>query len=222
MKTYTGTIVPSTSNSEQQKLLDAGQLLPLMEEFYTIQGEGFHTGKPAYFIRLGGCDVGCHWCDVKESWDANTHPLTAASKIVSNSLQYPARAVVITGGEPSAFNLAFLTHELKKHNVLTFIETSGAYDLTGTWDWICLSPKKTSPAKPEIFKRAHELKVIIYNNDDFKWAEENAMHVNENTLLYLQPEWSKSKLMTPLIVDYVMKNPKWNISLQTHKYMNIP
>jgi 7-carboxy-7-deazaguanine synthase len=222
MKTYTGNIIPSTMDAEQQQLLDAGKILPLMEEFYTIQGEGFHTGKPAYFIRLGGCDVGCHWCDVKESWDANTHPLTPAENIVMNALQYPARAVVVTGGEPSAFNLDYLTSELKKNSVLTFIETSGAYPLTGNWDWICLSPKKTSPPKPEIFKRAHELKVIVYNKDDFKWAEENAQHMNENALLYLQPEWSKSKEMTPLIVDYVMKNPKWNISLQTHKYMNIP
>ena len=219
---YTGNIIPTTIDSEQQKLLDEGRILPLMEEFYTIQGEGFHTGKPAYFIRVGGCDVGCHWCDVKESWDANTHPLTSADTIVEHALQYPARAVVVTGGEPSAFNLDYLTKQLKKHEILTFIETSGAYTLTGEWNWVCLSPKKTSPPKPENFKRAHELKVIVYNKDDFKWAEENAAQLDKNVLLYMQPEWSRAKEMTPLIVDYVMKHPKWNISLQTHKFMNIP
>ncbi|MDQ3111080.1 MAG: 7-carboxy-7-deazaguanine synthase QueE [Bacteroidota bacterium] len=219
---YTGNIIPATIDSAQQKLLDEGRILPLMEEFYTIQGEGFHTGKPAYFIRVGGCDVGCHWCDVKESWNANTHPLTPADQIVVNALQHPARAVVVTGGEPSAFNLDYLTKELKKHEILTFIETSGAYTLTGEWDWVCLSPKKTLPPKPENFKRAHELKVIVYNKDDFKWAEENAAKLDKKVLLYLQPEWSRAKEMTPLIVDYVMKHPEWNISLQTHKFMNIP
>jgi 7-carboxy-7-deazaguanine synthase len=219
---YTGNIIPATIDSAQQKLLDEGRILPLMEEFYTIQGEGFHTGKPAYFIRVGGCDVGCHWCDVKESWNANTHPLTSADQIVTHALQYPAKAVVVTGGEPSAFNLEYLTTALKKHGILTFIETSGAYTLTGEWDWVCLSPKKTMPPKPENFKRAHELKVIVYNKDDFRWAEENAAQLGEKTLLYLQPEWSRAKEMTPLIVDYVMKHPKWNISLQTHKFMNIP
>ncbi len=219
---YTGNIIPATLDSDQQLLLDEGKILPLMEEFYTIQGEGFHTGKPAYFIRVGGCDVGCHWCDVKESWDANTHPLTSADLIVEHALQYPARAVVVTGGEPSAFNLDYLTKELKRHEILTFIETSGAYTLTGEWDWVCLSPKKTSPPKLENFKRAHELKVIVYNKDDFSWAEENAAMLDKKTLLYLQPEWSRATEMTPLIIDYVMKNPKWNISLQTHKFMNIP
>ncbi|HLG02852.1 MAG TPA: 7-carboxy-7-deazaguanine synthase QueE [Bacteroidia bacterium] len=193
-----------------------------MEEFYTIQGEGFHSGKPAYFIRLGGCDVGCHWCDVKESWDASAHPLTSADEIVKNAEKFPAKAVVVTGGEPSAFNLDYLTNELKKRGILTFIETSGAYPLTGTWDWICLSPKKNSPPKEENFKRAQELKVIVYNQDDFRWAEENARKVKPECILYLQPEWSRSKQMMPLIVDYVMKNPAWNISLQTHKFMNIP
>ncbi|CAN5396900.1 7-carboxy-7-deazaguanine synthase QueE [soil metagenome] len=220
--TYTGNIIPETIDIAQQQLLDAGKILPLMEEFYTIQGEGFHTGKPAYFIRVGGCDVGCHWCDVKESWNANTHPLTSADTIVEHALQYPAKAVVVTGGEPSAFNLDYLTKALKKNVIQTFIETSGAYTLTGEWDWVCLSPKKTSPPKPENFKRAHELKVIVYNKDDFNWAEENAAKLDSNVILYLQPEWSRAKEMTPLIVEYVMKHPKWNISLQTHKFMNIP
>lgn len=219
---FIGNIVPSTLSPEQQTALDEGRLLPLMEEFYTIQGEGFHTGKPAYFIRLGGCDVGCHWCDVKESWDANAHPLTPAELIAENAAQYPARSVVVTGGEPSAFNLDFLTTELKKRGILTFIETSGAHPLTGEWDWVCLSPKKTSPPKEENYIKAHELKVIIYNKDDFRWAEENAAKMPEDSLLFLQPEWSRAKEMMPLVVEYVMQHPKWNISLQTHKYMNIP
>jgi 7-carboxy-7-deazaguanine synthase len=199
-----------------------GIMLPLMEEFYTIQGEGYNTGKPAYFIRIGGCDVGCHWCDVKESWDAGLHPLTHIDLIVDQALKYPAKAVVVTGGEPSAYNLLPLTQKLKEHGVLNFVETSGAYTLTGLWDWICLSPKKTLPPQPDIFGKAHELKMIVYNRNDFKWAEENASKVSENCKLYLQPEWSKSQEMLPLIIDYVKENPKWNISLQTHKFMNIP
>jgi 7-carboxy-7-deazaguanine synthase len=219
---FTGNVVPSTLTPEQQSGLDSGKLLPLMEEFYTIQGEGFHSGKPAYFIRLGGCDVGCHWCDVKESWDANAHPLTSADLIVENAAKFPAKAIVVTGGEPSAFNLNYLTAELKKKGFATFIETSGAYPLSGEWDWVCLSPKKTMPPKEENFKRAHELKVIIYNKDDFRWAEENAAKLGANSLRFLQPEWSRAKQMMPLIVDYVMMHPEWNVSLQTHKYMNIP
>ena len=219
---FTGNIVPETISPEDKKLLDAGELLPLMEEFYTIQGEGYHSGKAAYFIRLGGCDVGCHWCDVKESWDASLHPLTPASQIVTNAGNFPAKAVVVTGGEPSAFNLEKLTADLKNAGISTFIETSGAYPLTGTWDWICLSPKKTSPPKDENYNKAHELKVIVYNTDDFRWAEENAAKVGKDCILFLQPEWSRAKQMMPLIVDYVMNNPKWHVSLQTHKYMNIP
>jgi 7-carboxy-7-deazaguanine synthase len=219
---FIGNIQPHTLNAEQQTLVDQGKVLPLMEEFYTIQGEGFHTGKAAYFIRIGGCDVGCHWCDVKESWDASAHPLTPVEQIVSNALKHPARAVVVTGGEPSAFNLQFLTQELKRNQIASFIETSGAYPLTGNWDWICLSPKKTLPPVPENFKKAQELKVIIHNRDDFRWAEENAAQVGPDCMLFLQPEWNKSKQNMPLVVEYVMQNPRWNISLQTHKYMNIP
>ena len=193
-----------------------------MEHFYTIQGEGFHQGRAAYFIRLAGCDVGCVWCDVKESWDANLHPLTQADQIVANASRYPAKAVVITGGEPSAFQLDYLTQKLKERGIQTFIETSGAYPLTGQWDWICLSPKKTLPPKPENYSKAHELKVIVYNKDDFRWAEEQAALVNKNCMRFLQPEWSRSNEMMPLIVDYVMNNPEWNVSLQTHKYMHIP
>jgi len=199
-----------------------GKFLPLMEEFYTIQGEGYHSGKPAYFVRIGGCDVGCHWCDVKESWDASLHPLTLVDTIIENAAKYPARAVVVTGGEPAMYNLAYLTSELKKNNIQTFIETSGAYPITGSWDWICLSPKKTISPLKESLEKADELKVIVYNKDDFNWAEKNASMVSKHCRLFLQPEWSRSKEVMPLIVDYVMNNPKWNVSLQSHKYMNIP
>lgn len=209
-------------NSEDQALLNAGKLLPLMEEFYTIQGEGFNTGKAAYFIRLGGCDVGCHWCDVKESWNANIHPLTPTDKIIENVMAWKAQSVVVTGGEPLIYNLDYLTKRLKEKNMETFIETSGAYALSGNWDWICLSPKKTMPPLQEIYKKANELKVIIFNQHDFKWAEEQAQNVNENCYLYLQPEWSKHAQLLPIIIEYVKQNPKWAISLQTHKYMNIP
>lgn len=199
-----------------------GSLLPLMEEFYTIQGEGYHTGKAAYFIRLGGCDVGCHWCDVKESWDAELHPLTPTNKIVENAKLYPAQTVVITGGEPLLYNLDNLTSSLKQARIQTFIETSGAYPLSGFWDWICLSPKKFKAPLPEVLQAAGELKVIVFNKSDFQWAEEHAAQVSPNCKLYLQPEWSKAAEVTPLIIDYVKDNPKWNISLQTHKYLNIP
>ena len=206
----------------RQEIPENGTMLPLMEEFYTIQGEGYNTGKAAYFIRLGGCDVGCHWCDVKESWDATLHPLTAADTIVENALKYPGKAVVITGGEPLIYNLDYLTTELQKHGIVTFLETSGAYPLSGSWDWICLSPKKFKSPRPEVLAKANELKVIVFNTSDFKWAEEHSTQLGSNCKLYLQPEWSKSKIVTPLIIDYVMANPKWEISLQTHKFLNIP
>jgi 7-carboxy-7-deazaguanine synthase len=199
-----------------------GTLLPLMEEFYTIQGEGFNTGKAAYFIRLGGCDVGCPWCDVKESWDADQHPLTAANHIVENANRYPGKAVVVTGGEPLIYNLDYLTRQLQATGIKTFIETSGAYPLSGHWDWICLSPKKFKAPQPSVAAKAHELKVIVFNKSDFAWAEQHAKLVSPDCKLFLQPEWSKSKEMIPLIVDYVMANPQWEISLQTHKYLNIP
>lgn len=219
---FTGNVIPSTLSASDQELLDKGMVLPLMEEFKTIQGEGFHTGKAAYFIRLGGCDVGCHWCDVKESWDANLHPLTKTDLIVENASQFPAKAVVVTGGEPTAFQLDYLAQKLKEKGILTYLETSGAYPITGIWDWICLSPKKTLVPNAENYSKAHELKVIIHNKDDFRWAEEQASLVNKNCMLFLQPEWSKSNEMMPLIVEYIMEHPKWNVSLQTHKYMHIP
>jgi organic radical activating enzyme len=199
-----------------------GKLLPLMEEFYTIQGEGFHTGKAAYFIRLGGCDVGCHWCDVKESWDATLHPLTPADQIVEHASQFPSKAVVVTGGEPLIYNLDYLTAKLRERNIKTFIETSGAYPLSGHWDWICLSPKKFKAPVAGVASKANELKVIVFNKTDFDWAEQHRQLVNADCKLYLQPEWSRAKEVTPLIVNYVMNNPKWEISLQTHKYLNIP
>lgn len=206
---------------EVMPLVDKGLMLPLMEEFYTIQGEGYHKGTAAYFIRVGGCDVGCHWCDVKESWNADTHPPTAIESIVKNATKY-SDTIVITGGEPLTWDMAPLTRALKNKNLKTHIETSGAYTLTGVWDWICLSPKKNKLPKPEIYGVAHELKVIVYNKHDFLFAEQEAAKVNENCILYLQPEWSVREKMIPLIVDYVMKNPKWIVSLQTHKYLNIP
>lgn len=214
----------TTKNIQPQdkKLLDEGTLLPLMEQFYTIQGEGFNTGKAAYFIRLGGCDVGCHWCDVKESWDASIHPLTKTEVVLQNVLAHNAKSVVVTGGEPLMYNLTELTRQLKEKNIETFIETSGAYKLTGDWDWICLSPKKTMAPLQDVYDKAHELKIIVYNKHDFIWAEEEAKKVNKNCHLFLQPEWSKHAEITPLIVEYVKNNPKWMVSLQTHKYMNIP
>lgn len=207
---------------KNKTLLEQGLELPLMEEFYTIQGEGFHTGKPAYFIRVGGCDVGCHWCDVKESWDASLHPLTSADLIVENAAKFPGKAVVVTGGEPSMYNMDYITKQFIRKGIQTFVETSGAYHLTGIWDWICLSPKKTSPPLKENYSKANELKVIIHNKNDFEWAEQNAQFVTKDCILFLQPEWSRAKEMMPLLVDYVMANPKWKVSLQTHKYMNIP
>ncbi len=208
-------------NSKLQ-IPEDGTLLPLMEEFYTIQGEGYNTGKAAYFIRLGGCDVGCHWCDVKESWDATLHPLTFTQTIINNANQYPGKAVVVTGGEPLIYNLDFLTAGLKAKNIQTFIETSGAYPISGQWDWVCLSPKKFKAPRPDVLPFANELKVIVFNKSDFIWAEVHAKMVGPNCKLYLQPEWSKSAEIIPLIIDYVMNNPKWEISLQTHKYLNIP
>ncbi len=204
-----------------EELVQDGTWVPLMEEFYTIQGEGFHTGKAAYFIRVGGCDVGCHWCDVKESWNAQLHPPTQVSQIAENAAQY-SKSVVVTGGEPLTWNMNPLTQALQDKGIAIHLETSGAYPVSGTWDWICLSPKKTKKPLKEWYAIAHELKVIVYNTNDFKWAEEHAAQVSPDCKLFLQPEWSKAKEMTPLIVDYVMQNPQWAVSLQTHKYLGIP
>ena len=201
--------------------VNAGEMLPLMEEFYTIQGEGFYKGTAAYFIRIGGCDVGCHWCDVKESWNAETHPPTAVDTIGENAAKY-SDTIVITGGEPLTWDMTFITSELKKRGLKTHIETSGAYELTGEWDWICLSPKKMKLPTAKVYEKANELKCIVYNKNDFEFAEAQAEKVGKDCILYLQPEWSKRDKMIPEIVEYVMKNPKWKVSLQTHKYLNIP
>ena len=195
--------------------------LPVMESFYTIQGEGFHQGRAAYFIRLGGCDVGCVWCDVKESWDAGKHSLITVEKLVENVQHTPAKLVVITGGEPLMHDLDFLTQQLQQAGFETNIETSGSSPLSGSWNWICLSPKKFKAPRPEVVPFANELKIIIFNKTDFKWAEEYAEQVATSCKLYLQPEWTKSAEMMPLIVDYIMANPQWELSLQIHKYIGV-
>ena len=202
-------------------LLEKGEMLPIMESFYTIQGEGFHKGTASYFIRTGGCDVGCHWCDVKESWDENDHPIIPVKEIVKKSLEF-SDCVVVTGGEPLMWDMGPLTKGLKALSIKIHIETSGAYPISGYWDWFCLSPKKNKLPLVNAYKRADELKIIIYNKDDFSFAELQAQNVRLDCKLYLQPEWSKREKMIPLIVDYIMKNPKWRVSLQTHKYLNIP
>ncbi len=209
------------TTSTQHKLVYLGVSLPLMEAFYTIQGEGYHKGAASYFIRIGGCDVGCHWCDVKESWNADTHPPTAVADIVTEASKY-SDTVVVTGGEPLTWNMEPLTNALKDKGLQIHIETSGAYPLTGQWDWICLSPKKLKKPTTDIYPLADELKIIVYNQNDLQFAEEQAAKVSADCKLYLQPEWSKRETVMPLIVDYVMKNPQWRVSLQTHKYLNIP
>lgn len=203
-------------------ILEGGRLLPLVEDFYTIQGEGRHTGKPAYFIRLGGCDVGCRWCDAKQTWNPKLFPPVSVDSIVERAVSYPARAIVITGGEPTLYPLGYITSELRKHGLQIFLETSGAHPLTGEFDWICLSPKHNQPPVESIFPLADELKVIIEKSGDLVWAEENAAKVGEDCLLYLQPEWSRFDEILPEIVEYAKSNPRWNISVQTHKYMHIP
>lgn len=196
--------------------------LPVMESFYTIQGEGFYQGRAAYFIRLGGCDVGCVWCDVKDSWDATKHPLIAIDNLLKQVQNTPAEMVVITGGEPLMHDLSLLTKTLQSAGLETNIETSGSSKLSGSWNWICLSPKKFKAPLPEVVPFANELKVIVFNKTDFKWGEEFAALVSPNCKLYLQPEWSKSQEITPLIVEYIKDNPKWELSLQLHKYINVP
>jgi 7-carboxy-7-deazaguanine synthase len=195
---------------------------PLMEHFYTLQGEGFHSGKAAYFLRLGGCDVGCVWCDVKESWDASKHPQVSVEEMIKWIVASKAPMVVITGGEPAMYDLTDLTKALQDIQVYVAIETSGAYPLTGELDWICLSPKKFKPALTEVFPLADELKVIVYNKHDFVWAKELEKQVSSECKLYLQPEWDKSDKVLPEIIEFVKQNPQWCVSLQTHKFLNIP
>lgn len=196
--------------------------LPVMEHFYTLQGEGFYQGKAAYFIRLGGCDVGCVWCDVKESWDASNHPLVETEELLHIVRQTPAEIVVITGGEPLMHDLSLLTSRFKKAGIRTHIETSGSSPLSGQWDWITLSPKKFKAPLPEMLPHASELKVIIFNKHDFSWAEQFAAQVSPQCRLYIQPEWSKAAQVTPLIVEYIKAHPQWQLSLQIHKYINVP
>ena len=203
-----------------QVALQKGEILPLMEAFYSLQGEGFYKGTAAYFIRLGGCDVGCHWCDVKESWAAEAHPLVPVDTIVTDALAH-SKTMIITGGEPLMWNLDLLTEKLRAAGARTHIETSGAHPLSGTFDWICLSPKKIKRPVGDVLQKANELKMVIYNNNDFLFAEEMAAQVSPDCLLYLHPEWSKRNKVIPKIVDYVMAHPQWKASLQMHKYFDI-
>lgn len=202
--------------------IENGNKLPLIEDFYTLQGEGYYAGFAAYFIRLGGCDIGCKWCDTKISWKASVHQLTSVKTIVAQAVSYAAKSVVVTGGEPTIYPLENLCKELKRNNINTFIETAGTNPITGQWDWICLSPKTNKPPRPEFFLMADELKVIIETSEDIKWAEENAQKVKKSCRLYLQPEWSRREKLMPFIINYIKQNPQWRISLQIHKYMHIP
>lgn len=196
--------------------------LPVMESFYTIQGEGYHSGRAAYFIRLAGCDVGCVWCDVKESWEADAHPIISIDELVHNTVESGTDFVVITGGEPAMYDITVLVNKLKSEGLSVAIETSGTYILQGDVDWYCFSPKKFKAPVEEAYEKASELKVIVNHPSDIEWAEIHATKVSKNCILYLQPEWSKRERFLPLIIDHVKNNPKWRVSLQTHKYMNIP
>lgn len=208
-------------NKGMDTVLDI-EKLPVMEAFYTLQGEGAFSGHAAYFIRLGGCDVGCHWCDVKESWDASLHDQLTLDEIIAGALQYPGRLAVITGGEPLMYNLNALTNRLRQAGFKTNIETSGVYPVSGHWDWICFSPKKFKEPCEDIYARANELKVIVYNRSDFDFAEQHAERVGKECHLLLQPEWGRRDKMMGEIIEYIKGHPKWKMSLQTHKYMNIP
>lgn len=204
------------------ELLDEGRKLPLVEDFYTIQGEGFHSGKPAYFIRLGGCDVGCRWCDAKYTWNPKLYPPTEIETVVERAASYPARAIVLTGGEPLLYPLDPLCDALHERGLEIFLETSGSHPFSGRFDWVCLSPKRQQPPLKEAYRQADELKVIIECEEDFAWAEKNAREVSKKCRLYLQPEWSRAVEMMPLIVEYAKAHPEWSISIQSHKYMHIP
>lgn len=206
----------------QHAAWEAGSMLPVMETFYTIQGEGLYQGHAAYFIRLAGCEVGCVWCDVKESWDASSYPLVAVTKLAEEAANQPGKMVVVTGGEPLGHRLDMLCNVLHEKGLRRHLETSGAYPLSGAWEWICLSPKKFKAPLPEICHLANELKIVIYHSSDFAWAEKYAAQVRHGCRLFLQPEWSRSAEMVPLIVSYVKKHPQWEISLQIHKFMEIP
>lgn len=204
------------------EILEGGRLLPLVEDFYTVQGEGYHSGKPAYFIRLGGCDVGCRWCDAKYTWNPKMYPPTEVQTIISRAALCSAQAIVITGGEPLLYPLGELTRGLHERGLEIFLETSGTQPLSGEFDWVCLSPKRQLPPLEEAFRRADELKVIIQTEDDLNWAVECSKRVKSKCRLYLQPEWSVYEKIIPTIVEWVKENPVWNISIQTHKFMHIP
>jgi organic radical activating enzyme len=206
----------------QNLVSDTLQKLPVVEAFYTLQGEGFHQGKAAYFVRLGGCDVGCTWCDVKESWDASLHPQKSVEEIVEQAIQYPGRIAIITGGEPLMHNCTPLTRQLHASGFHTHIETSGAWPLSGDWDWICLSPKKFKAPLPEILQLANELKVVVFNRSDFDWAQKYASLVSSQCKLFLQPEWGRSATVTPQIIEFIKDHPQWEFSLQLHKYIHVP
>jgi 7-carboxy-7-deazaguanine synthase len=214
--------LPSERNIHDRLEVNDGYQLPLVEEFFTLQGEGYHTGKAAYFIRLGGCDIGCSWCDSRFSWNPRIHPVIKTSDIILHAAESGADSVVVTGGEPLMWNLDILCAGLKEVGIATYIETSGAYPLSGKWNWICLSPKKNQPPLPEIFNKADELKVIISDIADFEWAEKYRKVVRKKCKLFLQPEWSRFEKITPEIVSYIKKNPAWRISMQAHKYLHIP
>ena len=209
-------------SSETSERIKRGTVLPVMEHFYTIQGEGFHSGTPCYFIRLGGCDVGCPWCDVKESWEQGKHPIHTVEDIIAWVLSSKAQKVVVTGGEPLMYSLDVLCGMLHQRGLVCHIETSGAHPYSGSWDWFTLSPKKRKLPQPINYSKANELKVVIARHNDFQFAEAQALKVNSDCKLYLQPEWSKESLILKDLISYVKENPKWSISLQTHKYMDIP
>jgi len=202
--------------------ISRGLALPVMEAFHTLQGEGYHTGRAAWFIRTAGCDVGCTWCDVKASWDPKQHPVLPVDQLVEKATAQPAAFAVVTGGEPLIYDLTLLTRALRAKGMSTHLETSGAYPLSGTWDWICFSPKKFKQPLPSVAAQAHELKVVVYNRHDFKWAETHAAQVGPDCQLFLQPEWSRAEQVMPWITEYVRQNPRWRVSLQTHKYLGIP
>ncbi|HEY0751360.1 MAG TPA: 7-carboxy-7-deazaguanine synthase QueE [Chitinophagaceae bacterium] len=205
-----------------KSITDTSKTLPVMEHFYTLQGEGMHQGKAAYFIRLGGCDVGCVWCDVKDSWEAGKHPLRSISYLLEEIKKTPAEIVVITGGEPLMHDLTELTAALKSEGLRTHMETSGSSPLSGTWDWITLSPKKFKEPLAGVIPFADELKIVVFNKSDFQWAEKYAALVKPGCKLYLQPEWDKAAIFTPMIIDYIKAHPQWQLSLQIHKYINVP
>jgi len=195
---------------------------PVMEYFYSIQGEGVYTGQSAFFIRVGGCDVGCVWCDVKDSWDADKHPLKSIDFLLAEALKYPSRILILTGGEPAMYDLTEITKAFKDQGFQVHIETSGAYELKGHFDWVTFSPKKFKAPLDQVIKKANELKIVVFNKSDFEWAEFYASQIPSHCKLYLQPEWDKSALVTPMIIEYIKANPKWELSLQLHKYINVP